>query len=316
MNNLLSIAVLVATSLTRMALLRWARNGLAAVGLLAAFSSPASAASFTMFGSSIVVPSRPAAGTIVARDYLTTQQVCGAAQCSLGGGTLSLYPNGGSSSVTGPDISTNIPGLNTRILFNGVAQRGGMINMTITAPVEVQLVATGSTISSGSLAGTASSPEYFIYANDYLRISLSAKVTVVDGTCSVPNQTITLLPTSSTKFTGVGNSQGTQSFNLNFTNCPAGFNRVGYSLVPVGSETTVPGALPLSTGSTATGARIRVANASGNPVTFNTSIPLTAYSQATGGSYSVPYQASYVQTGTSVKPGTVNGQMQVLLDYQ
>lgn len=208
------------------------------------------------------------------------------------------------------------------MILNGQPVVAGMLKTTIVSPIEIQLVANGTAIQPGSLKGLIApnmSPAYFTFSlgqpNQY-QFFLAATVQVINGTCSVPNQTVTLPAVSPTNFGGVGSVQGTQSFNINFTGCPPGYNRVGYSLIPVGSETTVPGALPLSADSTATGVRIRVANSLGTAVTFNTSYQLTAYNQSTGGSYSVPHRASYVQTGTSVTPGSVSGSMQVLLDYQ
>lgn len=332
MNHIFSIAAFFATSVMRIARVRWARNGLAAVGLMAALSSPALAVNYvTAFGGgTITLPAQPNAGAIVGRNYITVAQICNAlynqSNCTLPVMNYAqLYAYGGSSVnlVPGPDVPTTVNGLTTRTIINGQAVTGGSTSYTITTPIEVQLVATGQTIANGNVLSNnaAQSPAYFVFSFGpqqlKFQIYLSATIVAIPGTCTVPSQTITLPGVSPTKFGGVGSVQGTQSFSISFKGCPAGFNRVGYSLVPVGSETTVPGALPLSDGSTATGVRIRVADSSGNPATFNTSIPLSTYNKnIASGNYDVQYQASYVQTGSSITPGSVSGSMQVLVDYQ
>ncbi|WP_322040994.1 fimbria/pilus outer membrane usher protein [Burkholderia diffusa] len=76
------------------------------------------------------------------------------------------------------------------------------------------------------------------------------------------------------------------------------------------------GVLPLAADSTAAGVKIRIADSNGVPAAFEKSVKVDAYDMATGGSYSIPMQASYIQTDATITPGTVNGAMTVLLDYQ
>ncbi len=175
------------------------------------------------------------------------------------------------------------------------------------------------------LSGTSSSsPAYFTFnlgnitgGGPFYQFFLAATVQAIAGTCTVPGQSVTLPGVSSTKFAGPGTPAGGQSFSIQFTGCPAGFNRVGYTLQPLGSAATqYAGELPLSAGSTATGVGIQVMSG-GSAATFNTSLPLSAYSKtAPSNLYSLPFSARYIQTGSTITPGTVNGQMQVLMDYQ
>ncbi|MBR7539175.1 hypothetical protein KC221_23600, partial [Mycobacterium tuberculosis] len=74
--------------------------------------------------------------------------------------------------------------------------------------------------------------------------------------------------------------------------------------------------MPLSAQSTAKGVRIRVTDSAGAAVVFDTSNRIDAYSKDTGGSFSIPLRVSYVQTEANVTPGTVNGAMSVLMEYQ
>ncbi|EIF30037.1 P pilus assembly protein, pilin FimA [Burkholderia sp. Ch1-1] len=320
MNRFLSIVVSAVSLAARTARVRWARNSLAAIGLMAALSSPAFA-QYAFGQSTITVPARVAAGTVVARDYLTPQQLCYSTSCTLT--YAELYQYGGGQRVPGPNVLTTVTGLSTRLIVNGKQITDGAVtpNLVITSPIEIQLVANGQQIIGGPLKanGSTPSPAYFIirFGSSMYQIFLAATVQTIDGTCSVPDQLVTLPTAGLKKFGSAGTVQGAQSFSIRLNNCPAGFNRVGYSLIPVGTEVTgYPGALPLSADSSATGVRVRIADANGTPVTFNTSIKLNAYNKTTGGSYTVPYQASYIKTAANVTAGTVNGAMLVLVDYQ
>lgn len=291
--------------------------------------------SVTKFGSAITLPSTTPAGTILARDYVSMQQMCGAATCSIN--AVSLWTYGGGTMSDGPDVPTNVSGISARLLINGEPQiRMNVTGKTIVSrqPLEVQLIRDGLPLQPGNLAGGqgGTNPAYFYIcdrqvsgycASTYtkLAIALSAKVQLVAGTCQTPDQTVVLPGVSNSAFKGVGTTSGVsgvRSFNLQFKNCPAGFNRVGYSYVPVGAPLpSISGTLPLGQASTASGVAIQIIDQkSSTPVTFNNSIRLSEYSTATGGSFSVPLTATYMQTGSKITPGRVFGALQVLMDYQ
>ncbi|SDD02081.1 fimbrial protein [Paraburkholderia lycopersici] len=304
---------------------RCATIGLVAAALLAGMSSPVFAVnpdttSYPPFSSrTITTATQYPAGTVLATDSLTPTQLCNASSCTLV--AMQLY-NRDSYYTGGPNLATEVQGIAFRILANGKPLPSSSTTITLTTSLVFQLIATGDPIIAGQI-GASSSPSYAVTTLDR-GASLPAlvwyffpKATIKTQSCSVPNQTITLPSVSSGNFSGLGTTSGAQNFSITLQNCPAGVSRVGYSLTPVGSETTgYAGTLPLGSGSTATGVRIRVTDTNGTPVTFNTSNKLTAYNPATGGSYSVSFQASYIQTGASVKPGSVSGSMQVLVDYQ
>lgn len=275
------------------------------------------------FGLQLSVPKSTASGTVLARYYITPVQACGRSKCTVT--TIRNYPYGGSNIVPGPTIMTNVSGVSTRVLINGQAYASVdplATPIEFTQPLEVQLLADGRTLTGGSLAGTASDPSYFALVlreltGEYLMIALKGTITPIDGTCSVPAQTVTLSNTSLNRFGDVGSTVGTQSFQIRINNCPAGYNRIGYMLDPRGGViANAPGVLPLTADSTASGVKIRVADDKGVPAAFGTSIKVDAYNKTTGGSYAIPMQASYVKTDATIKPGTVNGAMTVLLDYQ
>ncbi len=148
-------------------------------------------------------------------------------------------------------------------------------------------------------------------------IYLGGTITPIPGTCSVPNQTVTLPKESLNKLVNVGSTIGIKNFQIKINNCPKGYNRIGYQLEPVGGVIeNAPGVLPLTGGSTASGVKIQLADNKGEPATLGSSLKVDAYNKATGGSYAIPMQASYIRTGSTATPGTVNGALNVLLDYQ
>ncbi|QCP54835.1 type 1 fimbrial protein [Trinickia violacea] len=272
------------------------------------------------FGQQISIPKSVASGTVLARHYITPIQACGQTKCTAT--SFNNFPNGGSLG-TGPTITTNVSGVSTRLLINGQMYATGTFATPIefTQPLEVQLLSDGRTNTGGSLAGEmVGSPFYFSfrYSNgDLLRVYLGGRITPIDGTCSVPAQTVTLLDATLKQFGDVGSTVGTQSFQIRINNCPQGYNRVGYTLNPTGGViANAPGVLPLTAGSTARGVKIRVADNKGVPAIFGTSINVVDYNKATGGSYTIPMEVSYVKTDATIQSGTVNGAMTVLLDYQ
>ncbi|KWK00435.1 hypothetical protein WM11_19975 [Burkholderia ubonensis] len=299
------------------------------VAAAAATASPASAQTrINAFGQQISLPRSAAKGTILARYYIAPTQVCHGKTCAMS--SFFNFINGGSQLGVTATIPTNVSGVSTRLLINGQAYEPDRYKIydppiVINQPLEVQLVRGSGVMSSGDLTGLAAwSSEYFtIFTKaddasiDSIHISLLGTITTIDGTCSVPAQTVKLPNAPLSKFRDVGSTLGTQSFQIRVDNCPKGYNRVGYALDPRGGViANAPGVLPLTDGSTASGVKIRLADDKGVPAVFGTSIKIDAYNKATGGSYAIPMQASYIKTDATVKPGTVNGAMTVLLDYQ
>ncbi|MGT2511939.1 fimbrial protein [Cupriavidus basilensis] len=296
--------------------------------------------SVTAFGTTLNLPNSLPTGTVISRYTIPMVQLCGqSAPCKIE--SISLWPNGGSALDTGPEIITNVSGISTRLLVNGqpvtqkIVKKGSEI--TVNSPFEVQLVRDARPLAAGSLAGqTGGNPSYFyvcmgssqsrdgdrcMSGNQYvLAIALAATVRLVNGSCSTPDQTVAMPAMVMHKLKGVGStgdSSGTKGFALRFNNCPPGFARVGYTLSPIGGPMpALAGALPATGGSTAKGVAIQITGANGTPATFNQRFPLSAYSTSTGGTYSIPMNARYIQTEATVTPGTISSMMSVLVDYQ
>ncbi|KVD59345.1 fimbrial protein [Burkholderia ubonensis] len=301
------------------------------VAAVAVTASPAKAETrINAFAQQISIPKNLASGTILARYSLTPWQVCGQEICRLLG--VVNYANG-NSKVKGPTVTTNVSGVLARMLLDGQAyetneaygktgRTTGAGGISFAQSLEVQLLADGRPITGGTLGGSWDTYFYLPFAGlgnsrPAARFILAGTITAIDGTCSVPAQTVKLPNAQLSKFGDVGSTLGTQSFQIRVDNCPKGYNRVGYALDPRGGViANAPGVLPLTDGSTASGVKIRLADDKGVPAVFGTSIKIDAYNKATGGSYAIPMQASYIKTDATVKPGTVNGAMTVLLDYQ
>ncbi|MGT2432638.1 fimbrial protein [Cupriavidus basilensis] len=266
-------------------------------------------------------------GTVVSRYTISLSQLCGSAS-SCPRQFIFLWPNGGTATAPGPLIATNVSGISTRLLVNGQPVTNNTSVASVNSPLEVQLVRDSRPLVAGSLKGSATNPGYYsicpssvCYTGDSGRgIILSATVRLVNGTCSTPDQSVALPAMVMHKLKGVGSTgdqSGTKGFTLRFDNCPPGFVRVGYTLTPIGGPMpALAGALPATGGSTAKGVAIQITGSNGTPATFNQSLPLSAYSTSTGGTYSIPMNARYIQTEATVKPGTISSMMSVLVDYQ
>lgn len=280
------------------------------------------AAQLYAFGqSSITVPSVAAVGTVVAREYYTPQQICGKNACEVI--DMKLKPQGGSNDAPGPDIGTNVSGLSTRLLFDG-APVSSSTRTTIRQSVEVQLFRNDQTPENGSLKPgwlnfyfAISTKAGFLDPNKGSNIYLTATVKFINGTCSVSDQTVMLPDVSQAKFSGVGSTLGTTGFQVRLSNCPAGFNRVGYQITPLnGAVDGLPGTLRLRPDSTATNIGIQIGDVTtGLPLLLSRSRMVTNYRPDIGGSATISLNAAYIQTDAAIRGGSVNAGAQILLDY-
>jgi len=155
-----------------------------------------------------------------------------------------------------------------------------------------------------------------------------------DKTCTTPSseKTVYLRRVETSAFTGVGSGAGKVGFNLDLLNCSSKVKEIKYKLAPVrltgaqayhptALETTpwpltpVQGTLPLGAGTTATGVHVQVLDGDGNPVRFDrTTLMRASYSKGDGAA-SIPLQARYLQTGSTVTAGKVYATMSVLYMY-
>ncbi|WP_244099919.1 fimbrial protein [Burkholderia anthina] len=274
------------------------------------------------FGESrIAMPLNVATGTVVGRHYFTPQQFCGKSTCDVT--SSQLYNKGSilSGAPTGSDIETTVDGLSTRVLLDGVPMTE-TTRTTVRNGVEVQLFRDGRQAVNGSLKPSIFNMYFSVryksgLLGDSASIYLAANVNYIDGTCSVPSQTVTLPKASRQDFRGIGSGVGQRPFSLTLLNCPAGYNRVGYQISPLnGSAANVAGTLKLRPDASAKGIGIRISDANTHtPLQFDRSID-TPYTGKAAPLIDIPLLAEYVQTNAAVTGGLVQAGALVLLDYQ
>ncbi|QQK00295.1 type 1 fimbrial protein [Burkholderia ambifaria] len=321
------------TSPARIAHTRDARSGtarrcarmsaVAAAALLACitFAADASAASLYAFGQATVSsPGNATPGTVVARHYFTPQDVCGASTCQIT--SVSMYAKGGVWVSDGPDLETNVSGLSTRMIVDGNVAVSST-KTTLRNTLEIMLFRDSRLPQDGSLNSGMLGAYFTInYKSGIFGASspvyLAAKVSFINGTCSIADQTVTLPSVQHNVFNGIGSTAGATDFQVQLNNCPAGYNRIGYQVAPLDDVVAgTQGAMQLRPDATASGIGIQVADATtGQPLTLGKSHTVTSYNPATGGSPTIRLRASYLQTGAKVGGGSVHAAAQVLLDYQ
>ncbi|EDT37488.1 fimbrial protein [Burkholderia ambifaria] len=282
--------------------------------------SHARAATINAFGNQrIAVPSTTPVGTVVSRDYYTPRELCGSDTCEIT--STIFYPKGSLLGASdGPDIETRVAGLSTRILYDGVPATAST-RTTVHNRVEVQLFRDSRTPKNGSLKPFIFNM-YFIVnykaglLSEPTSVYLAADTVFIAGTCMVPSQTVVLPSVSPANFNGIGSTAGTKPFMLQFLDCPAGFNKIGYQFMPLdGRIPGLPGTLALRPDSTASGVGIQLFNVQqAEYAPLGQSRPTPYNGQA--GSYTLPFTASYVQTGPVIRSGSVRADAVVLLDYQ
>ncbi|CAJ0709662.1 fimbrial protein [Ralstonia thomasii] len=280
---------------------------------------------YVAFSGSYALPGSLAPGTVVARRFYTPTQLCGEAQCRLYHFKLITK---GAADVSPPNttVSTRLTGLAMQVIVNGKPQilvdQWKDAPVIFSTPVEVQLVKEPYVEISSSTAKRLVHSWFFTKTmtsntqNIHYFSLGDSTLTRIEGTCSVPSQTVDLPPTIVRKLTGVGSVAGVSDFQIKINSCPKGYNRVGYTLEPMGGVADSPGVLPLSADSTVKGVKIRLADRNGVAAQFGTSIKVDDYNTTTGGSYAIPMQASYLQTEAAVTPGSVKGAVSLRLDYQ
>lgn len=268
----------------------------------------------------IAVPSSSPVGTVVSREYYTPQQLCEAATCTLS--STVLYPKGNiiSGSTPGPDIETRVSGLSMRILADGVPLRN-TTSITVRSGIEVQLFLDGRRPQDGTLKPGFFNPYAIINYNsglfgDSASLYLSPQVQFIAGTCTVPSKSVTLASASSGDFKGVGSGSHRTMVELEFNDCPAGFNQISFQIMAANGKGSLPGTLLPQPESTARGVAIRLSDIleSGLPLVLGASYPTPYKGQA--GSYRKVLGVEYVQTEPVIIGGSIRASALVFLDYR
>jgi len=187
-------------------------------------------------------------------------------------------------------------------------------------PFALQLVATG-TITGGATLNTGQLAQWIVDmggANQPVTaFQINNTVTITPPACSIiTDPTVVTLPTVyASAFTGTDSTTGLTPFNVQL-NCPS--TAAGASLaVTLATSSPVAGATGViantAGGGYAQNVGVQVLDSSGNPIPFGTAI---SAGTVTAGTFNVPLNARYYQTGASVTAGQVNATATYTITYQ
>jgi type 1 fimbria pilin len=198
--------------------------------------------------------------------------------------------------------------------------------------VTVKLVVTGP-VASGALSlnpgGGAGLPNqvaaYFVNNSGTTLFNVvvpANSTTITSSACSVttPSIAVTLPPVSSSAFQRVGSTAGARNMSIDL-NCPSSPVRIFITLTDSTTPTNTSSNLSLKPNSTAKGVGLQILNA-GNPVNFGPDSSNAGntnqwfVSTSNGGMVQIPLVVQYIQTGTPVAPGSVNGTATFTMSYQ
>ncbi|WP_133646893.1 fimbrial protein [Paraburkholderia flava] len=230
-------------------------------------------------------------------------------------------------SPANPDVTVPSPWVGVGSGCNGGISSGQQ--MSLGAKVQIALVKTGpvtaGTIAGGVLfqgaaMGTSASgvgAMYSLLPTGLLSFSMS-QTNVIAAACTTPDVTVLMGTYKSSAFTGMGSATNPVSFNLTLNSCPAGMTKIQYQFdAPGGVIDSTNGVIALTGGtSAATGIGLKLMDNSSAALKFDTQYPLSNYDSSKGGTYTIPLQAAYYQTATSVTPGAANAIVTFTMTYQ
>lgn len=244
-------------------------------------------------------------------------------------------PAGGDNTL----FPTNVPGLSYRLLHPDTTSplhvypneiiAAGTYNFSVATAL--QLVVTG-TIAPGSVFNGGQIAQwnidmcngiYFLgncwgqRSTNAVEVFNSSSIRFVAPTCTIAvDPTVVTLPVVITSnFNAPGSVAGQTSFNVQL-NCPS--TAVGANLaITLATNSPVTGATGVIANTTGSGfaknVGVQVLDGNGNPVSFTTAIPAGT---ATAGSFNIPLNARYYQTGAPVSGGNVKATATYTITYQ
>ena len=265
------------------------------------------------------------------------QEPIGAAFRTLvtGASGVTIVDNG----ATYPVYDTNLPGvgiaMGAKVYSNGCGwqpdwvpvtgsrQTGQLCNSTELRPnggqLRAVLVKTGPIVS--GVVGPTSVAQAQSYANGAWDTAMivtlfttATQVTVLS--CQTPDVLVTMPPSKTADFGGVGSTTPSKTFAIGLNNCPAGLGMIKYQVDAVTAiVNSANSVVALDGTSTATGVGLQLLDGAGNVFPLGTPRTLTGYNAAAGGDYSIPLRARYYQTGPRVGAGSANTGMTFTMSY-
>ena len=260
-------------------------------------------------------------------------------------GGLGTSPRNGVTGATGPynTYRTSIPGIGFRLSYSGSnvpANMKGYWPLSVShgtqASVElynypndikIELIKIGEIKSGGVMTGEIA-VGYFKGTYKYMSYVLDppANFQLQTPTCKVttPSVDVFLGNVSVSSFNGVGQTSPAAPLNISLT-CSGGAVGVGTSVFVTLTDQTSPGnvsnTLTLSSASTAKGVGIQVLNGT-TVISYGPDSNVVGNKNqwlagtTSNGVFNIPLTARYVQTDTTVKPGSANGRATFTMSYQ
>ena len=141
---------------------------------------------------------------------------------------------------------------------------------------------------------------------------------IVVLSCTTPDVPVPMGTHQVNEFSGIGSTTSpVKSFNISLNNCPAGMNSIQYRIDALTSILNAANSVvALDASSKATGIGVQLLDNTGKAFPLGTMTTFSGYNGGTGGSYTIPFQARYYQTGSKVTAGMANTEMTFTMTYQ
>ena len=154
-------------------------------------------------------------------------------------------------------------------------------------------------------------------------MKVAGTTSVISPTCTVTTTSpkVTLDPIKPSALTGIGSTAGGAALPLRL-NCSGSGSQIFITLTDNTDPTNTSNQLSLKPGSTASGVKLQVLNPAGTPVAFGPDSSAKGNKNqwkvgaTSAGTINIPLTARYIQSGSPVKPGTVNGVATFTMSYQ
>jgi len=246
----------------------------------------------------------------------------------------STTPPHGPQEATYKTYPTNIPGIGVRFMnpnngsfypqTSSYTQNGWWSAISATHEYVLQFVKVAPVTGSGIVqAADITAFTGQLNSNSglwtYLNWIPAGSVQFINGTCITPDVAVDLGQHPKTEFTGVNAKTALVPFTIKLNSCPAGMTSIKYRIDPATTvQIPAQSVVALDATSTATGVGIQLLDGAGavHPLGSGTDRLFSGYNPATGGDYTIPLQARYYQTSTSVTSGHANTTMTFTMTYQ
>lgn len=252
-----------------------------------------------------------------------------------------------SLSALGNNIyNTNIPGIGIRLYreaetassFSGYYPYSRNLNANTNYTLSagyfvVEIIKTAMSTGSGALVPGQYSSYYSIDAPTRPILTSTVygnAITIVSASCEVAgaiNRVVNLAPVSKSGFTGVGTTQGEQTFDIDLR-CNGGDNNtstveqgligVSFDFQPYGTNLEViENSAPVAQRAGGVGTQlVSMLNAGSNVIAKNELLPLGQVNSGQTVDFKIPMKARYYQASPSVTAGKVRGMATFTIDYQ